>query len=216
VTTRRTLSALVLAGALTARSEAQIISVPRPEQTGPPVTLSLSFGFLSSGSRYDGQSGTLWQLGEALVYRATLDFGMRSGALGLTGSLARQPIRRSGGSAPVNSDGDIDLRQFLATFRTREGQGAHQVVEVGLGLAQWANYSGTDVLTADERKPRNALALNIGYGFGFSIGDRASLFVLQDLATLWGSGEGLTAGQSRQVQQYTTRLGARYRFRGSR
>ena len=169
-----------------------------------------------AGSRFDGQSGTFWNLGEAIQYKGAVDVALRSGSLGVSGALASVPISRSGGTAPANSDGDIQLRVLLATFRTREMDGPHQIIEVGLGLGQWANYSGTDAITADERKARNALALTIGYGFGFTLGDRVALFVIQDVSTLWGSGEGLTAGQSRQVQQYTTRLGLRYRVSGRR
>ncbi len=216
VLTPRIFAALAFAALLTAPLGAQIIHVPSPSSSSRPITATLSFGFLQSQSRVDGQSGTFWNLGEAIQYRATVDVGLRSGGLGLTGSIASLPISRTGGAVPLGSDGEIQLRQLLATFRTREMQGAHQIIEVGLGLAQWANYSGTDVLSADEQKTRNALALSIGYGIGFTLGDRAALFVIQDAATLWGSGEGLSAGQSRQVQQYTTRVGLRLRVTGSR
>jgi hypothetical protein len=204
------------AGGFTTAS-AQIINVPTPRQVGTrPVTLTASFGFLQSQSRNDGQSGTGWILGEALQWKAMADVGLKSGGLGVTVSLASQPIQRIGGSAGAGSDGTIDLRQVLATFRTRETEGAHQIIEASVGLSQWANYRGTDVLTAEEREARNALTLGIGYGIGFTFGQRGTIFVMQDLATLWGSREGLSASQSRQVQQYTTRLGVRYRIRGMR
>ena len=201
---------------LAAPARAQIISVPSPDQTRRPVAVSASFGFLQTQSRFDGQSGVLWSLGEALQYRATLELGLRSGSIGVAGSLASVSIRRQGGSAPLNSSGDIQLRQVLGTFRTPETEGAHQIVEVGLGLSQWANYSGTDQLTADEAKPRNAFTLVVGYGFGFSVGNRASLMIVQDVSTLWGSKEGLPSGESRMVRQYTTRVGVRYRLLGRR
>jgi hypothetical protein len=195
---------------------AQIISVPSPEAARRPVAASVTFGFLQTQSRYDGQSDVLWSLGEALQYRASAEIGLRSGSLGIAGSLASVPIRRQGGTAPLNSRGDIQLRQVLGTFRTPETEGAHQIVEVGLGLSQWAEYSGTDQLTADEAKPRNAFTLVVGYGFGFTVGQRASLMIVQDMSTLWGSAEGLPSGASRMVRQYTTRVGMRYRFTGRR
>jgi opacity protein-like surface antigen len=201
---------------LAAPARAQIISVPSPEETRRPIAASLTFGFLQTQSRYDGQSGTLWSLGEALQYRATAEIGFRSGSLGVAGALASVPIRRSGGTAPPDSRGDIQLRQFLGTFRTPETEGAHQIIEVGLGLSQWTAYSGSDVLTADEAKARNAFTLVVGYGIGFALADRASLMLVQDVATLWGSAEGLPSGQSRMVRQFTTRVGVRYRFTGRR
>ena len=216
MTTRRIVhSALIAVAVLGApRASAQIISVPKPTELARPITLTASFGFLQSQARVDGQSGTLWYLGDALQWKALVDVGLRSGGLGLAVSVASVPIQRSGGTAPPNSDGTIQLRQYLATFRTRETQGPHQIIEVGLGLSQWAGYEGTDVLTSDERETRNAVTIVVGYGFGFSLGERAGIFVIQDLGTLWGSGEGLSANQSRQVQQYTTRIGLRYRVRG--
>lgn len=195
---------------------AQIIKVPSPAEGGPPISVTATFGFLQTQSRFDGQSGAFWSLGEALVYRASVDLGIRAGAIGVTGSIASVPIRRSGGGAPSGSNGDIQLRNLLATFRTVEAQGFHQIVEVSMGLAQWAGYSGTDLLTAEEQKARNAFALVVGYGFGFSIGERAAFTLVQDYATLWGSAEGLPSGQSRSVRQYITRVGLRYRIRGQR
>lgn len=208
-------SALLLAP-LVSPLAAQIIRVPTESNSGPPIHLSATFGFLQTQNRFDGQSGTFWTLGEALAYRASLDLGLRAGALGVTAGLASVPLRRSGGTAVPGSSGDIQLRQYLATFRTVEAQGFHQIVEVSMGLAQWTGYSGSDVLTADEEKARNAFALVVGYGFGFSLGERAAITLVQDYTTLWGSAEGLPSGQSRSVRQYTTRVGLRYRLRGQR
>lgn len=195
---------------------AQLIKVPKPADSHRPIAATVSFGFLQTQSRFDGQSGAQWNLGEALQYRASIDYGLRSGSIGMAASLASVPIIRSGGTSLPNSRGDIQLREYLGTFRTRETEGAHQIIDVGLGLAQWTNYTGTDALSAAERKARNAFALVIGYGFGFTAGDRASLLVVQDVSTLWGSKEGLPAGAGRMVRQYTTRVGLRYRFIGAR
>lgn len=194
---------------------AQIINVPMQERRAP-VTLTAALGFMNSASRFDGQSDTQWFLGEAMQYKLMLDYGLGAGNLGITGSLASQPIARSGPTGGPNSDGDIQLWQVMATFRTRDQRSAHQVIEVSMGLSQWANYSGTDALTAEEQEPRNAFALIVGYGIGFPFGERFSFVLVQELSTLWGSSEGLSAGQSRQVQNYTTRIGLRYRLRGMR
>jgi hypothetical protein len=195
---------------------AQIINVPMPNRLAPPVTITAAFGFLGSADRRDGQSGTTWFLGEAIQYKGMVDVGLRAGALGISGSFAVQPFARTGPGIPVDSDGEIELRQLMATFRTRDQFTAHQVIEVSLGLAQWANYRGNETLTAEEREPRNAFALVIGYGIGFPLGERATFVLVQEISTLWGSSEGLGPGQSRQVQNYVTRLGLRYRIRGGR
>jgi hypothetical protein len=208
--------AATLLATLAAPAAAQILKVPSPSENGPPISLNATFGFLQTQGRFDGQSGAYWNLGDALMYRATLDYGIRAGAIGLTAGLASVPIRRVGGSAPPNSRGDIQLREFLATFRTVEGEGFYQIVEVSMGLGQWAGYSGTDVLTTEEQKTRTAFALVVGYGFGISMGKRASFTLVQDYSTLWGSAKGLPSGEPRSVRQYTTRVGLRYRIRGQR
>ena len=209
---------LVVAAALLLASplDAQIIKVPSLDESRTPISASLHFGFLQTQGRFDGQSNTQWNLGESLQYRASIEYGLRSGSLALVGSLANVPIYRTGGTAPAYSNGTIQLRQYLAAFRTPETEGAHQIVDVGIGVSQWTVYSGTDPLTADERKARNALTLVVGYGFGITLGRRAALTMVQDMATLWGSGEGLAAGRSRTVRQYATRVGVSYRVRGSR
>lgn len=195
---------------------AQLIKVPAADESRHPLSVSVHAGFLQSQDRFDGQSGVQWFLGEAMQYRAALDYGTRSGSFALVGSLANVPIARAGGSATGFSDGTIQLRQYLAAFRTPQTEGAHQIVDVGLGLSQWTAYSGTDALTADERKARNAFTLVVGYGFGFTLGRRAAFNLVQDVATLWGSSEGLPSGRSRMVRQYTTRVGVRVMLRGRR
>lgn len=208
--------ALLLSAALPALAQAQLIKVPAPETVRRPITLSLTSGFLQSQGRVDGESGTVWDLGEAAQHRLMVDVGLRSGALGLAASTARVPIRRRGAGVPLGSDGTIQLRQLLATFRTLEQEGPHQIVELGAGLSQWADYAGSETLSADDAAARNAVTLVVGYGIGFSLGRRASLTLVQDYATLWGPGEGLTVGQSRSQQQFITRLGLRYRLTGAR
>ena len=85
------LSALSVLSLLAVPASAQIIKVPSPDQTRRPIAASATFGFLQTQSRFDGQSGVLWSLGEALQYRATLEVGLRSGAIGReNGSRANQ------------------------------------------------------------------------------------------------------------------------------
>lgn len=195
---------------------AQLIKVPTLSDARRPITLSASIGILQTQSRYDGQSGVNWYLGEAAQQRLTVDVGLRSGALGVSYGQSAVPISRDGGSAVPGSNGHIQLRNYLMSFRSRETEGAHQIVELAGGLSRWADYRGTDPLTPAEAKPRDAVTLVVGYGFGFTLGRRAALTLIQDYATLWGSGTGLSAGQTRSVRQYITRVGLRYRVTGNR
>jgi hypothetical protein len=215
MTTRTRILALALAlvAGTSSPLAAQLIRVPMPGAAARPISASVSAGYLLTASRFDGVSGRFWSLGDGIQYRGTVELGTRSGAIGLTGTLASVPISRSG---VVGSDGDITLRQLLLTFRSPEGETFYQIFEAGAGLSQWASYSGTDALSAEDQKARNGLAIMIGYGFGFALGERMSFNVVQDASTIIGSGEGLPAGERRSQQQYITRMGLRYRFTGSR
>lgn len=193
--------------------DAQLIRVPKPGDAARPISATLSGGYLVTSSRFDGVSGRYWTLGDGIQYRGSVELGTRSGAIGVTGTIASVPISRSG---IAGSDGDITLRQLLVTFRSPEGQSFYQIFEAGAGLSQWASYSGTDALSAEDKAARNGLAIMIGYGFGFAVSDRISFNVVQDASTIIGSGEGLPAGERRSQQQYITRMGVRYRFTGAR
>ena len=193
---------------------AQLIRVPPPDEAGRAITVSIAAGLLQTQGRFDGQSGTDWILGESFQFRGSVETSLRSGSsVGFTATFASVPLRR--GVNP-SASGDIQFRQFMATFRSPEGQGFYQLIELAAGLSQWANYSGTDNLTAEERKSRNGLALVIGFGFGISLGDRAAITLVQDAGTVIGSSEGLPSGVSRVQRQYTTRLGLRLRVAGAR
>jgi hypothetical protein len=192
---------------------AQLIRVPRPDESRRAITVAADIGLLFSAGRYDAVEARYWSLGDALVYRGAVDIALSAGSLGLAASLATVPIARSG---IVGSDGDIQYRQFVATFRSPESRSFHQLIELSAGLAQWASYSGTDVLTAGERKTRNGAFLAFGYGFAFPIGSRATFTFVQDAGIVIGSSKDLPASESRTQRQYATRLGLRVRAGGSR
>ena len=192
---------------------AQLIKVPMSDKVTRPIFVHAAAGYFLTQNRFDGQSGEQWILGDGWQYRVGADVGTAIGALGVAATFVTVPIQRGAG---VGSVGEIQQRQFLATFRSPEPRGFGQVVELGVGLSQWLNYSGIDVLTADEAKPRNALAFVIGYGLAIPIGKRFSASVSQDYATVIGSGEGLPSGTRRAQEQYTTRIGLRWQAFGVR
>lgn len=191
---------------------AQLIRVPMADERSLPVSVQLSAGYFVAQNRFDGVSGLTWYLGDAWQYRLSADVGVSMGSFGIAGTIATVPIQRGGSAA---SNGDIQLRQLLATFRSPEPRGFGQVIEVGLGVSQWADYSGTDALSDADAAARNAVALAIGYGFSVPLGTRVALQVMQDYTTAIGSREGLPAGARRSQEQYTTRIGLRWRAVGA-
>lgn len=192
---------------------AQLIRVPRPEEDRRAITVAVDAGLLLTERRFDATDGTYWNLGESFAYRLGADVQISAGSIGLAATLATVPLQRSGFGG---SDGDIQFRQLVATFRSPEGRSFHQLIEISAGWSQWANYSGTDVLTSEQQEPRNGFVLAVGYGFAFPIGSRATITLVQDAGTVIGSGRDLPAGVSRIQRQYTTRIGLRVRAAGAR
>lgn len=191
--------------------DAQLIKVPMADERTIPVAVNVSAGYLLAQNRFDGISGLTWNLGDAWQYRAGVDVGLRSGSIGVSGTVATVPIQRG---SNFSSRGEIQLRQLLATFRSPEPRGFGQVIEIGVGLSQWADYSGSDVLSDAEAKAQNALAIALGYGFAVPLGRRFALQLTQDYTTAIHSREGLPAGARRSQEQYTTRIGLRWRATG--
>jgi len=208
---RAALAALLFALPLRSLA-AQLIRVPMADQRTMPVSVQASAGYFIAQNRFDGISGLTWYLGDAWQYRLSADVGFSMGSFGIAGTIATVPIQRGGSPA---SNGDIQLRQVLATFRSPEPRSFGQVIEVGLGLSQWADYSGTDALSDEDAKARNAVAIAIGYGFSLPLGKRFAIQMMQDYTTAIGSREGLPAGARRSQEQYTTRIGLRWRAAGA-
>lgn len=178
-----------------------------------PISVTGSFGYFITQSKVDGVSGLPWYFGDAIQYRLSADMTFGLGSFGVSGSLANVPLQRGNSTS---SNGEIQLRQLLATFRSPEPRQIGQIIELGVGLSQYANYSGTNVVTGDDAEPRNAFAFSLGYGFVIPLGKRFSATLMQDYVTAIGSREGLPAGAKRSQEQYTTRLGLRWRAFGVR
>ncbi|HRN53972.1 MAG TPA: hypothetical protein PK788_10780 [Gemmatimonadaceae bacterium] len=192
--------------------EAQLIQVPMDDRRSLPVSVQASVGYLLVQNRFDGISGQNWYFGDAWQYRVSADVGLSMGSLGVAGTLATVPLQRGNSTS---SNGEIQLRQLLATFRSPEPRSFGQIFELGLGLSQWAEYAGTDVVSGDDAKPRNAVAVAIGYGVSIPLGARFAAQLMQDYTTAIGSREGLPVGARRAQEQYTTRIGLRWRAAGA-
>jgi hypothetical protein len=190
---------------------AQLIKVPMADERKIPIGIQASAGYFIAQNRFDGISGLTWNLGDAWQYRLGADVGFRSGSIGIAGTVATVPIQRG---PSIGSRGDIQLRQLLATFRSPEPRTFGQIIELGAGLSQWADYSGTDVLSDADAAARNAFAIAISYGFQVPLGRRFAVQLMQDYTTAIGSREGLPAGARRSQEQYTTRIGLRWRATG--
>lgn len=206
----RILGLAFLLASLSARASAQLIHVPDEDEFGATISVTGGAGLLLVGNRYDAIDGTRWVMGEAIQMRGMVDIAMRSGSFGLVGTLATVPMFRANSGAP----GEIQLRQVMVSFRSPASDGFHQTLEVSGGWSQWASYRGDDVLTAEQKKPRNGLGVMLGYGAAFPMGDRVTFAFAQDIGVIVGSGKGLPVGESRSQSVYQTRIELRIRLSG--
>lgn len=194
--------------------DAQVIRVPQ-RSAQPTSWFAFGVGYHDMNSVNDGGTGTVWQFGTGLQYRASLEQASNNqGAWGLTGTYARLPLTHRGdlgcGLTEV-CDAHGDILQLLGTFRMGGGEGFHQVVEFGLGVTHFRNFTADD--TDEPLVPRdgdNDFTLAVSYGFGFGFSTRTQIFLVQDFATMWHQRHGLSGSQSNFVQQRTTRVGLRY------
>ncbi|HUF28944.1 MAG TPA: hypothetical protein VMM18_18325 [Gemmatimonadaceae bacterium] len=193
--------------------DAQVITLPR-RTTQPAGWTSFHIGFHESQGVNDGRTGTIWDFGSGLLYRASIEQA-RPGesSIGLIGSYARLPMSHRGDPACLisacNAHGDV--WSVLANFRLGGGEGFHQILEFGLGITHYRNFTDDD--TGARLAPLDGdsdVTLGVSYGFGYGLSRRTQIMLVQDFATSLHQGDGLQGGERRLVQQRTTRIGVRY------
>lgn len=199
---------------------AQIIRMPAGRD--PAVWVSGAAGLFQAQGVEDGRTGTAWAFGDGFQLRGALEWGMRNeSSFGVTGSWARLPLRyidRGTLGAPgipascsTGCDAHATVWSLAGSFHAGGGQGFHQVIEITAGVIGYSAFEADD--GGAELPPLGGdrdVALSLGYGFGFPLGPRLHVTLVQDFGISLHQDEGLSGGQSRTQQQRTTRLGVRY------
>lgn len=217
---RRTTPAL-LAAALSlfaaGRAAAQIVRFPARQN--PSAWLSLSAGIMQFGDVVDdGTTASQWNFSSTVQYRASLEreHGNNS-SYGLVGTYARPSLdyrQVAGGQARI-VDGSATVSSLAALFRAGGGAGLHQIIEVSVGARRYSGFRADD--TDEELAPADGdvdLTGSVGFGFGFPLGQRAALTLVQDADFTYHQRE-RTAGVDFDGgfhRTYVTRLGIRYGF----
>ena len=208
----RPLILLALIALGTAPLDAQVIRLPQ-RTSQPSAWTDLSIGFHSPNTVLDGGTGTTWDFGTGLLYRASIAQAMpNESSFGLTGTYARMPLSHRGELAclsPCDAHGDI--WQALASFRMGGSEGFHQVIEFTAGVTHYRNFTADD--TGEPLAPLdgdNDLTIGVSYGFGFGFSSRTHFVLVQDFVTTLHQRHGLQGNASNFVQQRTTRIGLRY------
>ena len=200
-----------------AAAGAQVVRLPQRSRE-PALWASLSAGYLQMNSVWDGRTSSIWGFGDGVQGRASLEYAIGSGSsLGVVGSLARLPLRfaegvsSSGGvtSATSVSDAHADVRSLHLGFHAGGGTGFHQVIQVSLGVTNFANFRRDDDDAKLGPSGDTDFSFAVGYGFGYSLGARLHVFVVQDYASSIHQDDNLPNDARRSTTQYTTRLGVR-------
>lgn len=190
-------------------ADAQILDRPRNDE--PRTWISGSLGLFDLGALDDGASGARWNFSNAAQFRASLEYSLgRGNSFGVSAAYAEVPMTYVpfGG---LREDATARVAAVALTFHGGGGVGLHQVFEASIGALRFSDFT-SDV---DGRKlePLDAdldVTFMIGGGFGYSIGTRTQIVLVQDFGIVLHQGSGLPNDANTTAYHRTTRLGLRY------
>jgi len=193
--------------------DAQIIRRPA-RSAEPPAWVGLGIGLTQGFDVADGSTGSTWNFGSSVQYRASLEKRVQGGAtIGVSANFASVPLTYTGGGVsgcPAGCDASANLTQVLGLFRAGGGLGFHQVIELAGGATAYSNFhaqSGGAKLPPTGSDIDATFAFGYGFGFGFSPG--TEIAVTQEFSTAVHQRTGLSASENNLPRIYTTRFGLR-------
>lgn len=190
--------------------DAQIVRLPRRSRE-PALWASVAGGYMQMGSVNDGRTQSVWAFGDGFQFRGSLEYAIGSGTtVGVVASTAHLPLRYLGSTAETaDVDAHADVRTLHAGFHAGGGIGFHQVIQVGLGVTQFANLRSDQGSSDLEPSSDTDFSFALGYGFGFTMSSRLHVSVVQEYGSSIHQSEGLSNDTRRATNQFTTRLGVR-------
>jgi hypothetical protein len=210
-----TLLASAAGAAGTAPAQAQILERrARPQE--PRVWTSASIGWFDLADVVDARTSSAWAFNSGAQYRATLELGVGRGtAVGVTGTWARMPMRyvtnplEPGGRSAT--DAHATVSSLMATFHAGGGgsNALHQVLQFGAGVVRYADFEEDDTGVPLAPASDVDLAFQLGYGFGYSLGRRAQIVLLQEFGLALHQREGLPNDIATSILNRVTRIGVR-------
>jgi hypothetical protein len=200
---------VTLALFLPAAAGAQIFRVGTSNE--PAFWVTGGLGYLSHGRVHDGATQSRWDFAGGMQFRASVERAIqRESAIGVTATWAELPLvfRSLDGTFPAR-DATANVWQVIATFHAGGGQGFHQVLQVNAGMAGYTGFVADD--TGETLPPSDQnLTFSIGYGFGYALGRRTHINVVQDFGYVFHSRQGLPGDISGSAQTSTLRIALRY------
>ncbi|HJU89192.1 MAG TPA: hypothetical protein VJ672_07370 [Gemmatimonadaceae bacterium] len=212
----RRLSSIIAVVALTTgavvNADAQIF---QPRRSGEPsVWIGASVGYFVPGTVVDGRSNSTWNFGSDIQYRLSLEVPVGRGAtVGAFGSWSRMPLDYTvrGGGFPIQN-AHADLWSAGGQLHIGGGRGFHQIIDVGLGAMGYRNFreDGTDTELAPDAD--TDFFVSLGYGFGFPIGQRTVVTLVQDAGYSFHQRDGLSGSARTATRFFNLRAGMRAGF----
>ena len=196
-------------------ADAQIIDPGRDRPRGfvgqPKAWVSLFAGFAQHQGLCEPESESCWSFGDALQWRAALDFPIGNGAqIGVVGTHAKMPLIYSGGllSGCSGCDADANVSSLLGQLRIGGGSGIHQVIDVTAGMTLYSNFRRTDGTRLDPERTVSNWTFAIAPGIALPLSPRAQVILAQE----WGIvvGKRVSGRSTNSAQTQTLRLGFRY------
>lgn len=194
---------------------AQIIRLPS-RSAEPGSYLTLGMGLRAHQPVDDGSTGAVWDFGQGVEYRASLEHNLRRGtSAGFAYSRANMPLVY--GSAITATDAEARIQQLLFTVHGGASRGFHQVYDLSIGVTRYSNFRRKSDKSAIAGAPSkdDDFTASLGYGLGYAFSTRTQLTVVQEFQLIIHQSEGLQGNASRSAQANLTRVGIRLGF-GSR
>lgn len=189
--------------------DAQILD--RQSTSEPRAWVSGAIGLFDLGVIDDGTSGARWRFSNAAQFRGSLEYALgRGNAIGVSAAYARVPITYSPfGSA--GEDATATVSALALSFHGGGGVGLHQVFEASVGALRFSDFTSDE--DGERLQPFDAdfdVTFMIGGGFGYSIGTRTQVVLVQEFGIVLHQGTALPNDASTSAYHRTTRLGLRY------
>ncbi len=200
---------VILFAMSTQSARAQVLD--RPGSTEPRAWISGALGLFDLGVVDDGVTATSWRFANAAQFRGSLEYSLgRGNSIGVLAAYARVPLRYApfvGGAEDALST----VSALALTFHGGGGVGLHQVIEASVGALRYSDFTSED--DGQRLAPAGAdldITFVIGGGFGYSIGTRTQIVLVQDFGIALHQRTDLPNDASTSTYYRTTRLGLRY------
>lgn len=191
-------------------AQGQII---RPTRISRPAAwTSIGAGWLRMPKAiHDGPSNAWWNFGDAPQYRGSVEVPVSDAmALGFAMTQSRMPITYAGAPTGCTNgcDANMTLQQYLGILHLGAGSGGFQeVLDLGAGVTRFSKIETTAGLPLGTGKPVQDFTFSLGYGVGYGMTSRLSMFLMQEYALVMH--KRVAGSPSNTAQQQTTRIGLR-------